>query len=128
MERIEVTPDVLANLDEIDDHYRKAKSVRLSRFDIAWGEWSGEFNRSLREKIEARGPQDVLYQYLFNYWMNRSLLLELHHKSRLFKVQQKRELGEQGADIKTIIRTGEIPGDDVPQTPEEFVKEVLNGQ
>ena len=124
MDKVEVTEDILTLLDEIDNRYRQAKSARLSRFDIAWGEWSGKFNRALRKKM--KGPQELLYKYLINYRMNRYMLLELHFQSKLFKTRQKAELGEQGADIKQIIRTGEIPGDDHPQTPEDFVKGLLN--
>jgi len=108
--KIEVTQEIRGYMSLIDRKYAEAKAKRISRLDMEWGKWSTKMNRETKAKIETgTHPQKDLLKYIFNYWVNRSQLLELHHKSRFLKRAHKVRLAREGRKIKRLILSGDIP-------------------
>lgn len=106
---IEVTQEIKDCLDLIDTKYRLAKEKKFSRFSIEWGKWSRKMNLEIRRKLESGGhPQEVLYRYIFIYWVNRSQLLELHFKFK-HKGSLKKQRAREGKRLKQIILSGDAP-------------------
>ena len=107
--KIEVTQEIKDYVDLIDTKYRSAKEKKLSRMSIEWGKWSRKMNLQIRQKLKEGGhPQDVLYRYIFIYWVNRSQLLELHFKHK-YKQGLKKQTAREGKHIKQIILSGDAP-------------------
>lgn len=108
--KIKVTEEIRDYMRLIDSKYAEAKAKRISRLDPEWGKWSTEMNRETKAKTETgKHPQEVLLKYVYIYWVNRSQLLELHHKSKWRKKALKTKLAREGRKIKKIILSGDIP-------------------
>ncbi|KKN05868.1 hypothetical protein LCGC14_1082970 [marine sediment metagenome] len=93
-------------VEYIDQQYFNAKKRKLSRMSITWGSWSRNMNLVLRKKTEdgnQTDPETTKFKYVFNYWVARSQLLELHFKSKMFGGAKKKNLTEELREIKSII-------------------------
>ena len=94
-------------IKNIDKNYKLCKNKKLSRFSNDWDTWSTKVNKELRKQIEAGHPLKAHLQYIFMYWVNRSQLLELHHrnpkprKNRIRKIKLSRE----GVLIRSILKS-----------------------
>ena len=97
-------------LDLIDAHFSEAKLARISRLDPAWGIWSREMNLELRTRIEAEPPDpDRLgLKYVFIYWVLRSQIIELFHKSAVLHMGKRSKLEKQAAEIRRMVRTNKM--------------------
>jgi hypothetical protein len=115
--------EVIDFLTEIDDNFHRSKVNRVSRMDITWGKWSRDLNLRMRERQDqTEDPTKSLLVWLFMYWMNRSQLLELNFKHRLTHNAAKRELIEQGANMKQVIVSGDPMG---PPGTKDQIKNLL---
>lgn len=104
-----------AYLNLIDRQYFAAKRQMLSRMDPIWGRWSGRMNRKLRRiinQLEQDGSSDAaFYKLVFVFWLTRSRMLEIHHRSRgMFGRIKMRKEGELIANIREQIETGDVVG------------------
>jgi len=105
--KIEVSKDIIAYLDKIDEMYDICKAKRLSRFSTEWGLWSTGFNREIRSIIvKKQHPQILLLKSILPYWIVTSELLELHFKSKIHGESKKRKLGKDRKNIKNDIMGG----------------------
>lgn len=119
--------EVESILREIDHSFLDAKEKRLSRMDVSWGAWSRQLNIRIREMqkdalAKENSNLNHLLVWCFMYWVNRSQLLELHHKHRLTKHRQKRILVVEGEKIKRIILSGDPVG---PPGQDEQIRALL---
>jgi len=105
----EPTQEIRDYLDLIDEKYFEAKREGRSRLSVAWGKWSAEMNRETRRKIKEKHPQAILLKYVFNYWVNRSQLLESYCGGRLKQLKLKRLLKKEGRVLKKMILSGGVP-------------------
>ena len=96
-------------IELINRKYFEAKKIRISRFSIEWGKWSREMNLELRESIKAEEPQSLVLKHIFIYWINKSKLLELYHKSKIGNLGKKKRLEKEGAQLKKDILSGKLP-------------------
>ena len=70
-------------LDEIDERFEGSKLLNLSRLSLTWSIWSNFFTRNLREKIRGLSKEEAIpYKRVFQYWVNRSKLLQLLYDKR----------------------------------------------
>ena len=112
--------EVLKYVALIDDKYLEAKKQGLGRFSEFWGKWSREMNLETRQLVEDKHPETALLNYVFVYWVNRSQLLDLHARHRMFKGSIKKRLAREGKKIKALILSGEVP-----QLSEEEMKNII---
>lgn len=96
-------------IELIDQKYLEAKMIRISRFSVEWGKWSREMNLGINELTKSKTPQVSILKYVFVYWINRSKLLELYHKSKMGKLGLKKRLEKEGQDLKKSILSGKLP-------------------
>jgi len=115
--------DPLDYVEIIDDRYEEAKKDGISRMDIKWGMWSADMNRELRKLTEDEGnPNQLIYKYVFVYWILKSQLLELYYQRKgKSKIKQKvRELRE----IKKVVNLDIRPPMDFSK--EDILRKVLS--
>jgi len=98
-----MTTELIEYLDLIDNQYTKAKDKRLSRMSVEWGIWSTKMNREIRKKIKDQHPLKLKLLAIHEYWQVKSKLLELHYKSRFFKLITKSRLNKECEKIKELI-------------------------
>lgn len=96
-------------IELIDQKYLEAKMIRISRFSVEWGKWSREMNLGINELTKSKTPQVSILKYVFVYWINRSKLLELYHKSKMGKLGLKKRLEKEGQELKKGILSGRPP-------------------
>ena len=93
---------------DIRAKYYEFKRDRKSRMDVEWGKWSRKMNLELKDKMNTYAmPHSTLMKYVFFYWVNRSQLLELHHRHKIGKQGKKRELEKEAKDLLKIINSGD---------------------
>jgi len=106
-----VSQEIADFVQEIDDNYKRARFNRVSRMDITWGKWSRDLNLRMRARQdESIDPNKSLLVWCFMYWMNRSQLLELYFKHRLTRERAKRNLAEEGEQMRKTIISGDPIG------------------
>ena len=109
---METAQDIVQYLDGIDAKFLEAKRGRWTRFGPSWGEWSRNMNLEIREKLESGDhPQPLLLKMILPYWLMRSQLLELHHKSRLYGSAKKQRLLVQIREMREDILGNRVSGD-----------------
>lgn len=96
-------------IELIDQKYLEAKMTKISRFSVEWGKWSREMNLGINELTKSKTPQVSILKYVFVYWINRSKLLELYHKSKMGKLGLKKRLEKEGQELKKGILSGSPP-------------------
>ncbi|RLD54676.1 MAG: hypothetical protein DRI97_11080 [Bacteroidetes bacterium] len=90
----------------IDNQFHMHKKLKTSRLSVEWGSWSRAMNLETRAIIEnpESDPQTVtLLKYVFSYWILRSQLLDLHHKSSILHVGRRRKLVEECTLMRDMI-------------------------
>jgi hypothetical protein len=60
-------------------------------------------NLEIRKYIETNHPEAIRYKYVFQYWINRSQLLEAYYQSKIGKQGLKSKLKKEGIQIKRMI-------------------------
>jgi len=66
-------------------------------------------NLEIRGKLKKKDPNSTLLKYIYNYWVNRSQLLELYFSKKYHKQATKKKLGKEGKELKKIIMEGNPP-------------------
>ena len=99
---MDLNEEIIDYLELIDNQYSKAKDKGLSRMSVEWGIWSTKMNREILKKIK---DNRVYYCWhgVYDYWVVKSQLLELHYKSRFFKLITKSRLNKECEKIKELI-------------------------
>jgi len=107
---MDLNEEIIDYLELIDNQYSKAKDKGLSRMSVEWGIWSTKMNREILKKIKDKHPlkeelHRVYYCWhgVYDYWVVKSQLLELHYKSRFFKLITKSRLNKECEKIKELI-------------------------
>jgi hypothetical protein len=103
-------PEEVKNyLTLIDGKYEEMKG-QVPRISKEWGVWSREMNLEIRKKIEEGNPHSTKLKYVFNYWINRSQLLDLHFKKRsMFGKAAKKRLAREGKRLREILHEDHPP-------------------
>lgn len=100
---MEATNSIRNLVDHIDANFLQGKISRISRYSVEWGKWSRAMNLEIRKRIEAHDTDSLALKYIFQYWLNRSQLLEVYHKSKFGKVTLKHRLAKNGSQLKSYI-------------------------
>lgn len=111
-------------IELIDQKYLEAKMTKISRFSVEWGKWSREMNLEINEIVKSETPQASMLRLVFLYWINRSKLLELYHKSKIGGLGLKKRLGEEGRYLKKGILSGRLPKITNENMKETILKDV----
>ncbi len=91
-------------IKQVDEMYAICKKNRLSRFSDEWNYFSRKLNverKKVAEKLE--GDECTLLNMALLYWFNKSELLELYFKNKLFGLNKKKKLAAQCNKIKKDI-------------------------
>ena len=88
---------------EIDSKYDEGIYRKWSRYGVDWGEWSNSFNRYLQNLYANGKPESSRYKLVFVYWSNKSKLLELNYKYKIWKRKEKKELEQILENLKNLI-------------------------
>ena len=91
-------------ISQIDETFNHCKKNRLSRFSDEWDSFSRKINTERKEVAEKlEGNEQILLNMALLYWFEKSELLELHFKKRLFKQNLKKKLATHCNKIKSDI-------------------------
>jgi len=93
-----------AYMIQVDEMFDECKKKRLSRFSDEWDNFSKVINTERKETAaKLEGNEQILLNMALLYWFNKSELLELHFKKRLFKQNFKNKLANHCNKIKADI-------------------------
>lgn len=103
-----MTPESYIN--KIDAEYSDCKLSRLSMFSDEWDIFSRKINAERSEVIKSLDDEktESLLNQCLSYWFNRSELLELHSKSKIFGNSKRKKLAKEGKKIKKDILNGKV--------------------
>lgn len=90
----------------ITKNYRDAKENNVSRFSIAWGQWSAPMNVEIRKRIENNDPQTYYLKYVFQLWVVLSKLLELEQKNVIKRWVRAHPLNDELTMVVAILAEG----------------------
>lgn len=97
-------------VDHIDQHFKRAKIYRWSRYSVEWGEWSRKMNLVIRKRIESKeDPEELGLKYVFLYWITKSQELEYWHKSKILHVGKRVGLAKDAEGLSKMIKSGAYP-------------------
>lgn len=99
--KYQIPPDAEGFLSLIDSNFLHCRRKKYSRFSRQWGGWSRKMNLVLRKK------RNVVYKYIFIYWIKVSQLLEVYHKNR-WQFRQKMKLAGEIKKLRKIIIRGDF--------------------
>lgn len=111
-------------IELINQKYLEAKRNKISRFSVEWGKWSRDMNLEIGELTKSKTPQVATLKYVFVYWINRSKLLELYHKSKISNMGLKKRLEKEGQQLKKDILSGKLPKMTTESMKETILKDV----
>ena len=115
------TPEDFIN--QIDEKFEEAREKRMSRLNLEWGKWSADMNRELREFTEDdNNPGQVIYQYVFIYWVLTSQILELYFVGGILSQIRIKKRMKEIKEVKKVLDL-KIPARKISK--EEILKMVL---
>ena len=87
----------------IEDKYQSARDRKISRMSMEWSIWSAEMNRELRKYTEKSSNTQILYKYVFIYWILLSQLLELKFRGGFInKIKARAKINEIN-EVKKVL-------------------------
>jgi len=105
--------DIVDYIEQIDAKFLEGKKAKWSRFGVEWGTWSRKMNLEIRAKLEAGDhPQPLLLKMILPYWLLKSQLLELYHKSKHYGQAKKMRTAKEAREMKEDILGNRMTGDD----------------
>jgi len=111
-------------LDVILSNFETCKG-KFNRLSVEWGKFSQSMNVILRKRtqsLDMDDPEREKLVWVHAYWICKSLLLDLHMKSKLFGQNKIKQLQKESKRLRDAVITGDGPKMDESELIRKLLK------